>query len=78
MTIALVFAVANANDTPTIIGYNTYVVANEDTLWDIANQLGYNHIDIRRIIYDIQQASDLRAEYIHRGDVLQIPIYEED
>jgi hypothetical protein len=78
MTVALVFMVVYAaNDTPNIVGYHTYVVYDDETLWGIAEALDYP-IDTRQIVYDIQQASDLDMEYIHRGDVLQIPIYEED
>lgn len=79
MTIALVFIVAYAtNDTQNIVGYNTYVVSNGDTLWDIAEMSnGYDDMDVRKIVFDIRQASNINAD-IQCGDVIQIPIYEED
>ena len=67
-----------ANDTPNIVGYNTYVVSNGDTLWDIAKlSNGYGDVEHQQIVYDIREASDI-TPYIHQGDVVQIPIYEED
>ena len=65
------------NDAQKIADTETYIVEDGDTLWDVAKlSNGYNHMDIREIIYDIQQLSDCTTE-IHRGDVLLIPIYEE-
>ena len=76
ITIVLCFAVAVADDTPNIVGYNTYIVSNGDTLWDIATlSNGYGHIEHQRIVYDIREASDI-TPYINSGDVVQIPIYE--
>ena len=79
LTIALLFAVAYAtNNTPKIVGYNTYVVTYGDTLWDIAKTSnGYDNMDTRQIIYDIQQASNITSD-IQSGDIIQVPIYEED
>jgi hypothetical protein len=78
MTIAFMFVVAIANDTPNIVGYNTYVVSNGDTLWDIAEMSnGYGRMDVREIVYDIRDASNITPN-IQLGDVVQIPIYEED
>ena len=66
------------NDKHKIVGYESYFVTDGDTLWDIAKQSnGYDHIDIRDIIYDIQQASNISSD-IQWGDEIQIPIYEED
>lgn len=67
-----------ANGTPKIVGYDTYVVAQGDTLWDIAKlSNGYDDMDTRDVIYDIKQASNITSD-IQLGDVVQIPIYEED
>lgn len=64
------------NNTHDIVDTETYVVEDGDTLWDVAKlSNGYNHMDIREIIYDIQQLSDCTSD-IQRGDVLLIPIYE--
>lgn len=76
MTIAFVRVIAVANNTPSIVGYDTYVVTSSDTLWDVAKTSnGYDNIDIRRIVYDIEQASDINAS-VNVGDVVQVPVYE--
>ena len=78
IVLLLAVVVGFANDTPNIVGYNTYVVSNGDTLWDIAElSNGYGKIEHQRIVYDICEASNT-TPYIHQGDVIQIPIYEED
>ena len=69
--------VAILNDTPKIVGYDTYIVASGDTLWDIATlSNGYNNISQDAIVLDIRKASNI-TPYINPGDVIQIPIYEE-
>ena len=77
MTIALLFVVANATDKPEVVGYNTYVVSNGDTLWDIAKTSnGYDHVDTREIVYTIRTASGLDTADVYVGDVVQVPVYE--
>lgn len=77
VTIALLFVVANATDKPNVVGYNTYVVSNGDTLWDIAKTSnGYDYVDTREIVYTIRTASGLDTADIHCGDVVQVPVYE--
>ena len=79
MTIAFVIVVAYAtNDNTNIVGYNTYMVQQGDTLWDIAESINDGSMDTREIIYDIREASNLDTADIQVCDVLQIPIYEED
>lgn len=74
IAILVVFTLAFANNSE-IINYETYIVQQGDTLWDIAKMSnGYSHMDIREIIYDIQQASNITAD-LQSGDVLQIPVY---
>ena len=78
IVLLLAVVVGFANDTPNIVGYNTYVVSNGDTLWDIAEMSnGYGRMDVREIVYDIRDASNITPN-IQLGDVVQIPIYEED
>lgn len=76
LMLALVFTIVY--DRHEIVGYDTYVVTSGDTLWGVAKlSNGYDHMDTREIIYDIEKASNITAD-IESGDVLQIPIYEED
>lgn len=76
MIALLVFAIDTAYSTPDAVDYDTYIVCDGDTLWEIAKlSNGYGHIDIRDIIDDIEDASDCTA-YIKDGDIIQIPMYD--
>lgn len=51
--------------------YEIHTVMPGETLWSIATM--YKHDDIRRLVYDIQKASDTTAA-IRIGQELKIPI----
>ena len=72
-----VFALAvNALKTPQPVAYETYIVRSGDTLWQIAKQSdGWNNMDVREIIYDMQEASHCSAT-IQPGQVIYIPMYD--
>lgn len=77
LVLCFVVSVAVANDRPNIVGYDTYVVSEGDTLWSIASSSnGYGDIDTRDIVHDIRDASNLPTADVWIGDVVQIPIYE--
>ena len=68
--------VSNAYSQPEIIDYEEYVVERGDTLWVIAAQSnGYDFMDTRKIIDDIEKESGCTA-YIYPGQVVYIPIYD--
>lgn len=50
----------------------TYVVAQGDTLWDIAAEHSEGK-DLRRVVSAIRQASDLKSAELQPGMVLSIP-----
>lgn len=78
LLIAIVSVVASWNDTPDLVSSQPYTVQYGDTLWEIAEKSnGYGKMDIRDIIYDIKELSDCTTE-INYGQIVQIPIYEED
>lgn len=61
---------------PEITGYKEYRVKSGDTLWMVASESnGYNKIDTRKIIDDIEEESGCTA-YIYPGQVVYIPIYD--
>lgn len=65
-------------DTHSIADTETYMVQDGDTLWGIAKlSNGYNQMDIREIIHDIKELSNCTTD-IRRGDIILIPIYEEE
>ena len=73
--VMLVIAIASYNDVPTIVDSRPYQVQSGDTLWDIAQMSnGYGDMDIRNIVYDIQQLSNCTA-IINSGDIIYIPTY---
>ena len=78
LLIGILFVVASWNDTPDLVSSQPYTVQYGDTLWEIAEKSnGYGKMDIRDIIYDIKELSDCTTE-INDGQIVQIPIYEED
>lgn len=52
--------------------FETYVVQRGDTLWKIAKNHNYDKIDVREVIYNIQQANEI-GSIIHAGQKLKIP-----
>lgn len=50
-----------------------YVVAQGDTLWEIAAAHIDGSEDVRRFIGEIKRRSEITSSVIHPGQVLQIP-----
>ena len=50
-----------------------YVVAPGDSLWSIAAAHGEPGADVRRLIFEIRQASGIAGDHIVAGQVLLIP-----
>lgn len=64
------------NSEPEIIDYEEYIVERGDTLWVIAAQSnGYDFMDTRKIVDDIEEESGCTA-YIYPGQKVYIPIYD--
>lgn len=56
--------------------YYTYTVHEEDTLWDIANNVKPSHVDTREVVYKIKEINHIgKNEYIYPGQQLEVPIY---
>lgn len=56
---------------------DTYRVESGDTLWTIANQYYDNSHDIRKVIGIIEEINETSA-LIYPGDILEIPIFEDN
>lgn len=67
----LIGGAADAESPP--VGTVEYVVAPGDTLWAIAQDLSAPGDDLRRIVHDIRQASELESSSIYPGQVLRVP-----
>ena len=78
VVVMLLVAVISLNSTPNIIDSQPYTVQYGDTLWSIAKlSNGYDYLDTRDIVHDIKELSDCTSN-INYGQIVQIPIYEED
>lgn len=51
-------------------------IESGDTLWDIAQSNSPDHMDTRKVIYQIKQVNDLDNGYIYPGQTIKIPLYE--
>ena len=72
---------SNAKDDSTEVSYKYYKsisVANNDTLWSIAEQhMDTEHYDsISDYIQEVKSMNDLKDDVIHYGDYLVIPYYD--
>jgi LysM repeat protein len=54
----------------------THTVAEGDTLWEIASHYRSGE-DVRKVVYEIQQANHLSSAIIRPGQVLVIPLPSE-
>lgn len=56
----------------------TYTVKSGDTLWSIASNINKEHYkqekDIRKIVYAIRKANDLKGNTIYSGQTLTLPL----
>lgn len=53
--------------------YIEYTVKSGDTLWDIAQLHSGNNVDVRTVIYDIEETNQIKSAMIYCGDILLIP-----
>lgn len=44
--------VSSLRDTTSEVTYEQVAVYEGDTLWDIANELNYNNLDVRKVLYE--------------------------
>lgn len=74
---------SNAKGDSTDVSYKCYksiTVANNDTLWSIAEKyMDEQHYDcINDYIEEVKHMNDLTSDMIHYGEYLIIPYYESD
>ncbi len=53
--------------------YQTVVVEQGDTLWDIAGEYNNGH-DLRAYINEVKKANNIEGSAIFAGDVLKMPV----
>ena len=56
---------------------NEIIVSQNDTIWNIANDICKEHKDlnIQNIIIEIKELNNLKSSDIYLGQVLNIPVY---
>lgn len=57
------------------IEYHQVEVVKGDTLWNIALSYLTEGIDVRKLIYDINELNEIESSYIYPGDIIKIPKY---
>ena len=58
-------------------GFETYVVKQGDTLWEIAKDAAPKGEDIRRVVQIIKAQNALENSGINVGELLDVPVYGE-
>ena len=74
MTAAGISALTTAFARDTGSAYKTIIVAQGDTLWDIAAEYNFANRDVRSVVDAIMRANDMTSTHICVGDKLNIPI----
>lgn len=72
-TMTLAFGGSNAYAT-SAEAYTEVVVEAGDTLWDIARAYGPSDVDLRVLVYNIEQLNGVSANSLMPGDVLLVPV----
>jgi nucleoid-associated protein YgaU len=57
--------------------YESYIIQSGDTLWDIAVEFTPNNRDCRDTIDEIKEVNGIGND-IYTGQVICVPVYEED
>lgn len=66
---------ANSVESLTKPVYTEIIVQSGDTLWDLAEEFGPDHQDIRKVVHAICQLNDISADSIYPGQAILIPAY---
>ena len=45
-----------------------------DTIWEIASAYNNSGLDIRRVVYEICEINKIKADQLHPGMVIQVPM----
>lgn len=73
-TVLLIITVCakNINDKQPVV-YETIVIEQGDTLWDLAKEY-YPDKEIRSAIYEIRKVNDLKNSTIYEGQLIKVPM----
>ncbi len=79
--VLIVFALFNKNNVYSSEYESRYVeikIEKGDTLWTIALENKPQKYDTRKMVYEIMRFNNLAEEYIYPGDIIKIPITNEN
>lgn len=74
-TIATVIGL-NTAESAAVPKYIEVCVQDGDTLWDLAQKHGPDHMDTRKTVYEISLLNQLEGQYIYPGQMLKFPVYD--
>lgn len=76
--IILLIFLKTLNTPPDKYYLHTYTVQTGDTAWDIAKKYNTANMDIRELIYYIEEDNNIKAGYLKNGQEIKIRIYRKD
>ncbi len=77
VVISLTGTIFGANDAESLTKpvYSEVIVQSGDTLWNLAQELGPDHKDLREVVFEICKLNDISADSIYPGQMILIPEY---
>ena len=77
VVISLTGTIFGANDAESLTKpvYSEIIVQSGDTLWNLAQEFGPDHKDLREVIFEICKLNDISADGIYPGQAILIPAY---
>lgn len=58
--------------------YQSVMIEDGDTLWDIATQFDVNHLSKAEFVAWVEERNGVKAEILQPGDTIKIPIKKEE
>lgn len=73
--VALIWA--KASEPELASEYKLYIVKPCDTIWDISREITPKGRDIKDTMDEIREKNGLESGFVHAGQRIEIPVYEE-
>ena len=76
--VVVVLLIIGAKCQQKVIAYTEYTAGMGDTIYSISKEITPNDVDWRKTSYQIQKDNDIENCLIRVGQVLVVPVYEEN